>query len=168
LFTEEKGEFMLQDKIKLDSSVTIGPQVGVDEIQNLAQKGFSTVVNLTIKGECDQILSPQDEGEQVESLGMNYVHIPVTLNKLNDNFVDEVCGLLESVPKPLYMHCRIGQRSSILGLAFFGLRKGITAKTVLKRSKEFGIRWRAPYFKEFLTKYIQRTRDIRKEVLASS
>lgn len=159
---------MIEEKIRVSPRITIGPQVGEDELEKLADKGFASVVNLAGKGEFDQKLTPQEEGEKVESLGMAYAHIPVTLRRLRMEEIDEVCQQLAALPKPVYLHCLIGQRSSLLGLLFHALYKGFTTPTVFRRAQKLGISWRAPYIQSVVEKYIERTRPIREEVLDAS
>ena len=58
-------------------SVLTSPPAPQD-MQNLADAGFKTVVNLRQAGEQGEKLSPQTEAEEVREAGLEYLHYPVS------------------------------------------------------------------------------------------
>lgn len=159
---------MLHRKVKVNRQLSIGPQVSAEELQRLKEDGFEHVINLSQKGECDQLLAPEQEREEVEKLGMTYTHFPMTISKMRHEDVDQVCQTLNAASGRVYLHCRIGQRSSLLGLLFLALRQGITYKTLVKRAEKLGISWTSPFFQSYASDYIENRRPIREEILMGS
>ncbi len=168
-FHRKKRENALIDQqIRVSPKLTIGPQIDEEGLKQLADQGFKAIVNLSGKGEFDQIFAPKEEGELVEELGMEYIHAPLTLRRISPEDLDTICQEVASVDGPVYMHCLRGQRSSVAGLIFHAIRRGFTTKTIRRRANKLGITWKAPYLQDVVRKYIERTRPIREEILASA
>ncbi len=49
-------------KIKINEQVSVGPQPSKEEIKQLSQQGFRSVINFRTEGEDEQPLSPDGEG----------------------------------------------------------------------------------------------------------
>ena len=98
-------------EIALSKHITVGPQPDAVIFERLASQGFATIINLTKKGELHQILSPEDAEKIAEENGMAYHSFPVSLSNLKDNKIHDFCSLVQGSEKPVYIHCRIGQRS---------------------------------------------------------
>src|SRR5689334_15606078 len=67
---------------KLDEQVSVGGQPSAEEIRELAQMGFRSIVNLRREGEQAQPLSPAEEGNEARQAGLGYAHIPISLDHL--------------------------------------------------------------------------------------
>ena len=147
---------MISDPVKISKHITIGPQPSEEQLEKLASRGFKTVVNLCKKGELGQQFSPEEEGEKVESLGMHYVHIPVSMNNLKDELVDRFYSELTDSDIPIFVHCRIGQRSGVFGLLYHALRKEITPDQVFKRAEKLGVSPNAPILRSFIESYLNK------------
>ncbi|EDZ67659.1 hypothetical protein NOC27_986 [Nitrosococcus oceani AFC27] len=65
---------------KFNETTAVGGQPFKEDLQQLKQEGFQTVINLRATGEKDQPLSPSDEGAIVSELGMEYAHLPVSMD----------------------------------------------------------------------------------------
>ncbi|MBL4718987.1 MAG: phosphatase, partial [Erythrobacter sp.] len=67
------------DRVKIDNDLSVlnfPPEA--HDMQNLAEAGFKTVVNLRQAGEQGEKLSPQTEAEEVREAGLEYLHYPVS------------------------------------------------------------------------------------------
>ena len=71
-------------------------------IEELSRRGFRAVVNLSRKGELDQVLNPEQEEIEVTSFGMRYVHLPVSILSLKPTQADEFIEELEGERRGLY------------------------------------------------------------------
>ncbi len=100
--------------MKISDQVSAGPQPSADEIRNLSQQGFRTVVNFRTEGEEEQPLSPQAEGEKVRSAGMEYLHLPVSMKAMGPELVDQFREKYPSLPKPVFAHCKSGKRAGAM------------------------------------------------------
>lgn len=135
----------------------MGPQpTDEGELENLASRGFKTVVNLTKKGELEQTFRPEEEGELVESYGMDYLHIPCSLSSLKDKDIEEFCERLSDAQTPAYVHCRIGQRSGLLSLIYHALRKKMSTEQILDKAQRLGFRWQAPMITDAISRYLHK------------
>jgi protein tyrosine phosphatase (PTP) superfamily phosphohydrolase (DUF442 family) len=82
------------------------------EKQLLAVKdgGYQTVVNLALGSAHNALV---DERSTVESLGMEYVHIPVEFDRPTPEDFDKFCALMkENGDQPLFVHCAANFRVS--------------------------------------------------------
>lgn len=65
----------MSERIKIDDRFTVSrTQPTKEDLQEIKQQGFQSVVNLRTMEEEALLLSPQEEGEQVQELGMRYLH----------------------------------------------------------------------------------------------
>ena len=95
-------------------NLIVGGQPSEDDLEYLAEEGYTLVINLRTVGEFDEF----DEAEVVEGFGMKYVNIPVygrsDLSEENARLLHDV---LESADGPALLHCTVGMRASgLLGI----------------------------------------------------
>src|SRR5215468_6151268 len=80
-----------------------GGQPGRDGFEYLQKNGVKTVINLRMEN---------DEEVIVKKLGMNYVHIPITItiwSKIPDAAIDQYFKVLNDPANyPIFFHCRRG------------------------------------------------------------
>ena len=147
---------MLDTPIRISPRITVGPQpLEEKDLEKLASKGFKTVVNLSKKGELEQQFDPVQEGQIVESLGMDYLHLPLSLSNVKSRDIEDFCLKLGEADTPAYVHCRIGQRSSPLSLIYHAIAKRLTAEQVLKKAQKLGFKWEAPMIPAMVSRYLK-------------
>lgn len=145
---------------RISEYVTIGPQpTTIEEFEVLQFRGFRTIFCLSRKGELDQILKPEEEERLAEDAGIEFVHLPVSLNTLKYDHVDEFVHEVREHEMPTYIHCRIGQRSAPFALLFHALRRGMDAERVLMKARELNLKWRAPMITDFMKNYLARAQQ---------
>lgn len=96
--------------IQLEERIGTGGQPKQDQLKAVAQAGYQCVINLAMP---DQDYSLADEKNSVESLGLEYVPIPVVWqNPLLANF-DVFCQAMnERRDQKLFVHCAANMRVS--------------------------------------------------------
>jgi len=146
---------MLDKKVKISSKITIGLPLSAKELTGLKSKGFQSVVNLCTPGEKGLPLKREVEAAKVEELGMEYMHFPVSLSRLTPDMAKDFLTQFQHLPGPVYMHCRIGQRSVPFGLLAWGKRNKLGADMVLKRGRELGIGITIPAVDAFLKRCLR-------------
>ena len=99
----------MEKSMKISDQVTVGAQPSEDQLQQLGEQGFKSVVNFRTEGEEDQPLSPQAEGEKVKTGGLEYLHIPVSMKAMGPELVDQFREKFADLPKPVYAHCKSGK-----------------------------------------------------------
>jgi uncharacterized protein (TIGR01244 family) len=93
----------------------------------------TTVVNLRAAGE-DTSLSPAEERALAEKLGLQYHHLPISLDKLDAAQVKELREILQNGQGPVFVHCGMGQRACSFSLA----ASGVDADSILEQAGELG------------------------------
>lgn len=75
-----------------------------ESFKELAAKGFRSVVNLQLSDEKQKI--PEEIERQLASeAGLNYAHVPVSAQNLNEQMIDKFREEIERLPKPVLAHC---------------------------------------------------------------
>lgn len=145
----------MKDQIKISEDITSARQPSEEEIKNLAQQGFKSVINLRTSGEEDQPLSPQEEGELVKRLGMQYLNIPVSSKEVpKPEQIDKFRNAVECMPKPIYAHCHRGKRSGAFSMIDLALKQGMTGEEALQKATSMGFECDIPQLKDFFINYI--------------
>jgi uncharacterized protein (TIGR01244 family) len=109
-----------------------------DDIDALAQKGVRTIVNNRPDGEDFGQLPAAEARRLAEEHGIDYHHIPVTMQSLSKADVAAFAAVLADAPQPIVAHCRSGTRSALLwGLA--RLQQGADPAEIINDAARRGI-----------------------------
>lgn len=149
----------LKKPVRLGKTIVIGPAPTVEMLERLADGGCKSVFNLSRKGELNQPLNPEAEGSAVEDLGMSYIHLPVTLSTVKDAQVEEFCQLMEDAERPVYVHCRIGQRAVPFSLIYHALKRELTPEKLFQKAEKMGISAEAPFIRSLIAKHVKRAAE---------
>jgi uncharacterized protein (TIGR01244 family) len=144
----------MPDKMKINDQVTVGPQPSEEEIAQLAQDGFQTVVNFRTDGEEEQPLSPAAEGEKVESAGMKYLNIPVSMESMGPEQVDQFRSQFKDLSKPLYAHCKSGKRAGAMVMMHMAVEQGMTGDQTLQKAEDMGFECEKEELRTFVKNYV--------------
>src|SRR5262249_55662477 len=136
----------------------VGGQPTEDQLAELARAGFRTVVNLRTVGEQDQPLSPEAEGKQVRTLGMAYLHVPVSTKDLKVEKVDEFRRKFAELPRPAFVHCSVGKRAGAFLTMSLAVDQGASGDQALRQAEQMGFRFDQPELEEFVKGYVDRHR----------
>jgi uncharacterized protein (TIGR01244 family) len=79
----------------ISQKVSVGGQPRQSDLEKLKEDGVKTVVNLRVAGE-DTSLSPAEERALAEKLGLQYHHLPISLDKLDAAQVKELREILHN------------------------------------------------------------------------
>ena len=126
-----------------------GGQPTEEQLAELADAGYRTLVNLRTPGE-NQI--SDREAELVEGLGMRYVHLPVAgAEGLTEDNARELAELLDDESRyPMVVHCGSGNRvGALFALEAFHV-DGESPETALQIGKETGLTRLEPVVREKL------------------
>ncbi len=145
-------------RMKFNDQLTVGPQPSENEIESLANEGFQSVINFRTPGEEDQPLSPEQEREKVKSAGMNYLHVPVSMEGMEMSRVDEFRKQYPSLPQPVFAHCKTGKRAGAMMMMHTAVEKGMSGEQALEQAKTMGFECDKPELEQFVKEYVnQRT-----------
>ena len=144
----------MNEPMKLNEQLTVGAQPSEARLQDLKAQGFGSVVNLRCEGEEEQPLSPQEEGEKARGLGFEYLHIPVSTEKMQPEQVDEFRSKINTLPAPVYVHCKSGMRAGAFSMMHMAVENGMTGKQTIEQAMQMGFECDKPGMKEFVQGYI--------------
>lgn len=136
----------------IDEDVSVAGELSPEQLQQASEQGFKSVINLRMPKEKGFLA---DEQQVVESLGMQYAHIPVNPSSLSGEVVAQVFEHIDQLPKPVLMHCSLGLRSAGMALLRSGIDRGMTAEEFLHRTTAMGLDFNSrPSVKQFFVDYI--------------
>jgi uncharacterized protein (TIGR01244 family) len=129
----------------ISQRVSVGEQPRQSDLEDLKKDGVTTVVNLRVSGE-DAPLTPAEEHALAEKLGLQYHHLPISLDKLDVAQIKELRQILGSSHGPVFVHCGMGQRACAFSLA----ASGVNADSIFKQASELGFPVQDEKLKAFL------------------
>ena len=121
---------------KINDELAIAGQISPEQLQQIAQEGFKSVLNLR---------SPDEEGflireqEQAEALELYYRNIPIKLEAINDEIATRVFHVINELPKPILVHCTSAKRAAALVLMYIAMRQGATFKQAFSQAEQLGL-----------------------------
>jgi uncharacterized protein (TIGR01244 family) len=98
----------------LTPDVTVLAQPWVEEIAELADRGYRSIISNRPENETDDQPKWLDLKAAAAARGMDAVQIPVVMGQINDDQVDAFRDALERLPKPIAVFCRSGTRAALL------------------------------------------------------
>ncbi|MFM1814642.1 MAG: hypothetical protein RLZ98_1337 [Pseudomonadota bacterium] len=102
------------DLRKLTDDVSVSPQITPDDIPQIKNAGFRSIVCHRPDGEApDQPLYREVE-EAARAAGLEIRNQPVVSGRMSDQDAAEFGKLMQELPKPLLAYCRTGTRSASL------------------------------------------------------
>ncbi len=123
-------------------SITVGGTPAPEELPRLAEEGFRTVVDLRLSDEAEQAETLPDqteEGERARELGLEYFHLPVRRDRIEESEVERFHAAMEDLPRPAYVHCGLGGRAAAMAAIHEGVRQGLSGDEAVRRAEEAGL-----------------------------
>lgn len=117
---------------------SVAAQPSKEDIAQLAQQGYRTLINNRNPGESRDQLSPDQERLEAQQQGLTYVHIPITGNNLSKRDVEAFQRAIAESPKPVLAHCQGGKRSFLLWAAGEALSGRDEPQHLIARGAELG------------------------------
>ena len=91
------------------------PQLGPEDMAEVAGLGFKTVINNRPDGEAGPSQASSAEiAKAAEAVGLNYVHLPVVSGQITEGQARQFAEALALRPGPVLAFCRSGARSQNL------------------------------------------------------
>lgn len=99
---------------KIDDSISVSPQIGLEDVQELASLGFRSIISDRPDGEEPAQLEAQAICLAAEGAGLEFRHVPVVLSKIGDRDIGLFKAAFDDLPKPVLAFCRSGTRAAML------------------------------------------------------
>ncbi len=90
------------------------PQIGLDDVQEAAARGFALIVNNRPEGESEDQVPGAAIAAAAAELGLGYSAIPVTHAGFSEDQVEAMTAALGEAEGPVLAYCRSGTRSTLL------------------------------------------------------
>jgi uncharacterized protein (TIGR01244 family) len=142
------------EKVRFNRAITVGGQPLAKELRRLKQQGFKSIINLRTNAEQDRSLKPDEEGELVKSLGMDYINLPVALDSLQNVKVDAFRDALDKLPEPIFVHCSSGKRAGAFTMMDAAVKEDISGNEVVEMAEQMGFECDVPELESFVKAYI--------------
>ena len=144
----------MTEQIRINDAVTVGGQPSIEELRELSDNGFRSVINLRTHNEEDQELTPDEEEEIVRGIGMEYAHIPVTADSLSQGKVEAFRERLNGLPSPVFVHCSSGKRAGAFTMMDVGVKQDMSGEQAIEKAEEMGFECDVPELEKFVKRYI--------------
>lgn len=150
----------MKDSIKVNERFIVGrDQPTPEDLDELARRGFKSLVNLRTSGEEGQTMSPHEEGEKARKAGLTYAHIPVAGDQLGTEIVDRFRAEVAALPGPVLVHCASGKRSGAFTMMHVGIERGTPGDEVIEKALDMGFECDTPELKQFVRDYVDEKRQ---------
>ncbi len=99
---------------KIDDTISVAPQITVDDVAEIARLGYKTLVaNRPDHEEFGQPAMADIEAAAREQ-GLTWVFMPVESGNITDHDIDQFAPMIRDADKPVLAFCRSGTRCTVL------------------------------------------------------
>ncbi|MGB1336288.1 TIGR01244 family sulfur transferase [Planktomarina sp.] len=122
---------------KLSDQFYVGPQIEIDEIEDLQLSGIKSVICLRPDGE--GVGQPAFEAlkSQARSLEIAAHYLPIVPGQISDAQIAEFADMVTKSPSPIFAYCRSGMRATALW-ALHQAQFGQSVDDILAAAKSAG------------------------------
>jgi uncharacterized protein (TIGR01244 family) len=121
---------------KINDDLAIAGQIAPEQLQQIYQQGFKSVINLR---------SPDEEGflnneqQHVEALGLNYINMPIKVEAMTAEIAGQVLNKIDELSKPALVHCNNSMRSAAIVLMHISTQQGVSLSQAFKQAEKIGL-----------------------------
>ncbi|MFP4054516.1 MAG: fused DSP-PTPase phosphatase/NAD kinase-like protein [Phycisphaerae bacterium] len=144
----------MPDRIEVNNEITVGAQPSEAELKAMADEGYRSVISLRTDEEKMQELSPEEEGKRAMKFGLQYVNIPVSMEEADKQLVDRFRENLERMPKPVFVHCRMGKRAGAFTMMDQAVKKDMSGEKTIKKAEDMGFECDEDALADFVKNYV--------------
>lgn len=124
------------DPKRLSDSLSVSPQLSLDDIHSAAALGYKAIINNRPDGEQLEQPTSAEISAAAKAAGLGYRHIPVVPGEMSDDDIDNFADAIADLPTPILAFCRSGTRSVSLSSLAEAEKK--TPDSLIRRAKEAG------------------------------
>ena len=125
------------DLRKIDDTLSVTPQISIEDVEEAARLGFKTIVANRPDGEEPGQPSMADMEEAARKNGLDWVYMPVESGNITDQDVERFAPMLRDAKKPVLAFCRSGTRCTILW-ALTCARSQTPAREIMEKARNAG------------------------------
>lgn len=121
---------------KINDDLAIAGQITPEQLQEIVQEGFKSVLNLRSPNEEGFLINEQ---QQVEALGLYYLNVPLKLEVINDQVAAQVLQKIDELTKPALVHCNNAIRAAAMVLMHIATQQGVSLSQAFKQAEQLGL-----------------------------
>ncbi|MBD2523368.1 sulfur transferase domain-containing protein [Nostoc sp. FACHB-133] len=121
---------------KINDQLAIAGQITLDQLKQIADEGYKSVLNLRLPDETGLLA---DEQKKIEFLGLYYVNFPTKTEDINHQSMLQIYQMIAELPKPTLIHCDNSIRSAAIVLLYIAIKQGITFEKALQKVITLGL-----------------------------
>lgn len=121
---------------KINNELAIAGQIAPEDLKQLADRGYKSVLNLR---------SPDEQGFQdseqlyTQLLGLHYANLPTKLTEINPQMALQVFQKIAELPKPTLIHCDSAVRAIAMVLMYIATKQGMSLEDAFKQAENLGL-----------------------------
>jgi uncharacterized protein (TIGR01244 family) len=119
---------------KVTESLAIGNITSSEELREIAQQGYRTVIDLCTAAEGNLL-----NAEEVKQLGFDYISLPVDRQNLKPETLQGFILAVDSTNQPIYTRCASGLRAGVMTLLTLANLEGWTEQQYWERRQALGL-----------------------------
>ncbi|MBE9206624.1 hypothetical protein IQ244_08860 [Nostoc sp. LEGE 06077] len=121
---------------KINDELAIAGQITLDQLQQLADSGYKSILNLRSPEETSSL---DNEQAKVELLGLQYINFPTNLCEINHQSALDIFQVINRSSKPTLIHCDDSIRSATIVLLYIATKQGIDFEKALQHTINLGL-----------------------------
>ncbi|MEH1965579.1 beta-lactamase hydrolase domain-containing protein [Nostoc sp.] len=121
---------------KINDELAIAGQITLDQLQQIADEGYKSVLNLCLPDETGWLA---DEQEKSKFLGLYYLNLPTKPEDINHQSTLQIYQVITELPKPILIHCDNSIRSAAIVLLYIAIKQGITFEKAFEKIISLGL-----------------------------
>ncbi|TNE42688.1 MAG: TIGR01244 family phosphatase [Alphaproteobacteria bacterium] len=116
--------------------LAVSPQIRAEDLAELAEKGFTTIINVRPDGEAADQPASSQIAEAAKALGLAYHYIPITPGQMTGAEVAAFAEACQEATGPVFAFCRTGTRAVMLWAVSH--RQKLPAQEIAAKAKAAG------------------------------
>lgn len=147
----------IRNFLRLSENLFTGGMPKADQLTDAAQKGVQTVINLTAANADDEL---PNEKELLDSLGVDYVHIPVEWNNPTRRNLDEFMNAMDAHKgAKVLVHCQANYRATGFVTLYRILRRGWDKEAAFQDLRKIWKPEKFPVWQKFIEENLRQDRN---------
>ncbi|AFY86393.1 Glutathione S-transferase domain protein [Chroococcidiopsis thermalis PCC 7203] len=132
---------------KVSDELSVAGKLTLEQLQQAAQQGFKSVLNLRSPDEPGFL---SDEQQQAQAAGLDYANIPLQSSEPDLISTKEAIRATENLPKPILIHCAAGARAGGIALIATAIQQGLTYEQIQEKAQQVDLDLNQPHLQQFL------------------
>lgn len=130
----------MENIIKINDQLGVQGQLTPEQLQQLKDAGFKSLLNLRSSDEEGFL---HDEQRLAEVAELEYLNTPVNPAKIDSELIHQLMQDIDQLEKPTLIHCKSGMRAGLMALIYIASRQKMAAHQALKMGKDLGFNFGA-------------------------